>query len=273
MGEHEPGEGFRVRLEVVTQALARLDPLHPRAQCGAERPGDLLSALARIEGSAIICSVRHSPPRAFRLATAFRPAAARLLDLIRGIETSRRISAEQLGFVGTERINYRPTGWRSLKPVFRRIPTSAEDVFVDFGSGKGRVVLEAARHPFRRVIGVEISPELHEIAKQNLQRSRQLRRCPTIELVNSDALEYPIPDDVTVAYFFNPFRGRTFDSVTRRLAESVERTPRRVTIVYMNPLEEQTLLEAGARLVEQIGGVENEVARSRSIGIYSLEPV
>lgn len=201
-----------------------------------------------------------------------RPAAARLLDLIRGIETSARVSAEQLGFLGTERINYRPTGWRSLKPVFRRVPTSADDVFIDFGSGKGRVVLEAARHPFRRVIGVEVSPQLHEIAKRNLQRSRQRRRCRTIELVNSDALECPVPDDVTVAYFFNPFRGRTFETVTRRLAESVERNPRRLTIVYMNPLEEQTLLKAGARLVERIGDSANDIARSRSIGIYSLEP-
>jgi SAM-dependent methyltransferase len=33
-------------------------------------------------------------------------------------------------------------------------------VFVDFGAGKGRTVLLAARHPFKKVIGVEFSGEL-----------------------------------------------------------------------------------------------------------------
>ena len=29
------------------------------------------------------------------------------------------------------------------------------DVFIDFGAGKGRVLLEAATHPLQSVIGVE----------------------------------------------------------------------------------------------------------------------
>ena len=37
--------------------------------------------------------------------------------------------------------------------------------FVDFGSGKGRVLLVASHYPFREVVGVEFSPELHEICR------------------------------------------------------------------------------------------------------------
>ena len=44
-------------------------------------------------------------------------------------------------------------------------------VFVDFGSGKGRVVMIAASFPFKAVIGVELSSELHQIAMENVRRA------------------------------------------------------------------------------------------------------
>ena len=37
--------------------------------------------------------------------------------------------------------------------------------FIDFGSGKGRVLLVASHYPFREVVGVEFAPELHQIAQ------------------------------------------------------------------------------------------------------------
>jgi len=48
--------------------------------------------------------------------------------------------------------------------------------FVDLGAGMGRVVLLAARRPFRAVIGVEISPALVEIARENLAAMRDPKR-------------------------------------------------------------------------------------------------
>lgn len=42
-------------------------------------------------------------------------------------------------------------------------------VFVDFGSGMGRALLLASDYPFRRIVGVEISPLLHEIALGNIE--------------------------------------------------------------------------------------------------------
>ena len=53
--------------------------------------------------------------------------------------------------------------------------------FIDFGSGKGRVLLVASHYPFRQVIGVEFSPELHEIAQENIRRYQSpARRCQAV---------------------------------------------------------------------------------------------
>src|SRR5690242_13468196 len=45
-------------------------------------------------------------------------------------------------------------------------------VFIDFGSGKGRALLMASEFPFRKVIGIEFSPELHAVAQNNIRQYR-----------------------------------------------------------------------------------------------------
>lgn len=87
-------------------------------------------------------------------------------------------------------------------PGFTNISNST---FIDFGSGKGLVLLRAAGCPFKKVIGVEFARELHEIARKNVDGyPNYLRRTP-IELVHGDALEFPFPEGNLVLYFYQPF--------------------------------------------------------------------
>ena len=53
------------------------------------------------------------------------------------------------------------------------------------------------------------------------------------------------PDDVTLAYAYNPVRGELFCKLTERLIASVDRTPRHVWFVYNCALEHQTLEATG----------------------------
>jgi len=144
-----------------------------------------------------------------------------------------------------DRVGYEPAGWLNLRRILSPSDVDEDDVFLDLGSGMGRVVLQAARYPFRRVIGVEVSAELHEAARENVARSRDKLRCRDVVLIRSDVLDYAVPDDVTVVFLFNPFRGKTFARVVDAVLLSVDRNPRRVRIVYVNPREEQALLRTG----------------------------
>jgi len=47
--------------------------------------------------------------------------------------------------------------------------------FVDLGSGKGRVLLMASHYPFKRIIGVEFIPELHQVAQENIRKYTEQR--------------------------------------------------------------------------------------------------
>jgi precorrin-6B methylase 2 len=160
-----------------------------------------------------------------------------------GVRTSGRIILDNHD---TESICYIAIKWRQLPKVLPPSSVSDQDVFIDLGSGMGRAVLEAAAHyRFAKIIGVELSPELNEIARQNLATTRRRLRCKNIELICADLREYELPDDVTVIFVNNSIRGSIFHRMLDEISASMKRNPRRMRFVYVNPLEEESLLAAG----------------------------
>jgi SAM-dependent methyltransferase len=113
--------------------------------------------------------------------------------------------------------------WISTRGAIRRLGVTERDVFIDFGSGKGRVLLIASRFPFRRIIGVELSEQSSAVARRNVERNSKRSRCADVRILTCDATEYEIPDDVTVAYFCDPFEGAAFQTVLDRLIASHDR--------------------------------------------------
>lgn len=185
-----------------------------------------------------------------------------LFDRRYGIETYGRVDLSELGLAEEERVYYIASNWGIVRKALRHFAIGPDDVFIDIGSGKGRVVLEAARYPFKRVIGVELASELHGIAERNLRRTRQRVRCGAVELVNSDILDYDMPDDVTFVYMFNPFRGAIFRTVIDNLVTSLDRSPRPLHVIYTRPYEEEYLLGTGRF---RLDGVEKMAHLYRSI--------
>ena len=67
--------------------------------------------------------------------------------------------------------NYGPTSPATFEAIMAALPIVASDfTFVDFGSGKGAVLLYALAFPFREIIGVEFSSYLHQCADSNIAR-------------------------------------------------------------------------------------------------------
>lgn len=198
--------------------------------------------------------------------------ASIFFDRPAGIETTSLVTLEELGLAGDDRIGYEPSPWSALRRILPRHTVSNQDVFIDFGCGKGRALLQAASYPFKRVIGVELSPELADIARRNVLPSLPRLQCKNVVVVTADVLSYEIPDDLTVAYFYNPFHGRIFAAVVDKLLASLRRRPRELRIIYMFPEEEAQLFRAGAILVNETGDFRptKQWARTRSIRMYTL---
>jgi hypothetical protein len=203
----------------------------------------------------------------------FRDAGGRYLERRYGIETMRVIPLDELGLDAPDRVYYRPTEWSTLPRILRRRDVGPDDVFVDFGSGLGRVVFQAAlRYPFKRVVGVELSEELNRVAHGNVEHNRARLRCQQVELVTSDVLEFPIPDDMTVAFFANPFQGALFATVIDRLLVSLDRRPRRLRLIYRNPVEHASLMATGRfRPVRRLRGLRPTPEWSRAYSTVMYE--
>jgi hypothetical protein len=192
-----------------------------------------------------------------------------------GVRTEGVVSRADLDD-GEENNQYRPSGISSLRRILPRHEVGPSDVFIDFGSGMGRVVLQAALHyPFRRVIGVELAGRLHETALANVERNRDRLACPDVRLVNANVLAYQIPDDVTIAFLYNPFVGDVFRTVVDRLIASVDRKPRSLRIIYGNPVEEDALLATGrVEVIRTLRGWRPtaEWSASNSFRMYRILP-
>jgi SAM-dependent methyltransferase len=124
-------------------------------------------------------------------------------------------------------------GHRLLAETLRRLPGAEGFTFVDYGSGKGRVLFVAAEFPFRRLIGVEFARELHDAAVRNLASYRNPRqRCREIRPVLGDALRFAIPDGPCVLYFYTPFKAPLVRKVLGLVAASYAQNPRPMYVVY-----------------------------------------
>jgi SAM-dependent methyltransferase len=152
------------------------------------------------------------------------------------IRTWQFVWLRDYGIHNEELHDYQPTDYRTLKRSMKYVNfDDREQVFLDIGCGMGRAVILAATYPFKRVIGVELSAELTAKARENLNRTRRkLMACSDVELIATDATEYGIPEDVTVVFFYTPFRGAALTQVMENIRRSLEDHPRKITAVFKN---------------------------------------
>ena len=167
-----------------------------------------------------------------------------------------------------------PSPYGLIGRVLRPDEVSPADVFIDLGCGSGHVLLEVARrYPFGRVMGVDFVPELTAVARETVARNRDRLRCPDVDVVTQDVAHYEVPDDVTVAYLFDPVGGETFDLVVANLLASLDRNPRSLRLVYAVPTLAERLERTGrARLVRHGRRMLRRWQRADYLVMYELVP-
>ena len=152
-----------------------------------------------------------------------------------GIRTVGSIDGELLDFEAAN-FGYQPIPYDSLDAAFRHIDvTPQQDVFLDYGCGMGRAVIHAALRPFARVVGVELSAKMCQIARHNVAQAELKLACPHVSIIEADAGRYLVPDDVTVVFMFNPFDTPVVQAVLDQLLDSLRRKPRDLAIIYGLP--------------------------------------
>lgn len=136
---------------------------------------------------------------------------------------------------------YQPTAPEAFHEMIGQLGIDYSDfTFIDLGSGKGRTLLMASEYPFRRVLGVELLPELHNIALDNIARYKG-GVGDRVQSICADARSFDFPPDPTILFLFNPFPQTVLEDVLRQLMQSLEKHKRTVYLIYHNPVLELVL--------------------------------
>ncbi len=179
-----------------------------------------------------------------------------LFDLRHRVETVAPIELSALSIPDKKcsaSSRYQGTDPRLVEEIFAKLPQAAkESTFVDYGCGKGRVLMLAALHGFQRVIGVEFAPELAEISRRNMSRLPPPRRAAFFEVFQGDAADFSPPPGPLTVFFYNPFHGETLLKVALLLQRHARQKNSTIRLLYVNPSFLEVFEECGFKVIHRI---------------------
>lgn len=142
---------------------------------------------------------------------------------------------------------YMPVSYFLLEEIFQQLPPSPRNHFLDIGSGKGRALCVAAHHGFGQVTGIDFSKKLCDLASENLQKTKEKTPSLQFKVINNDAFYYEIPANTDCIFLFNPFDEIIMNAVVQNIRKSLHQHPRKLSIVYVNPLHKEHFIKTGFR--------------------------
>ncbi len=157
-----------------------------------------------------------------------------------GTDTSGTVAIEEL--TSTPSLQAHGLFYAGSQPSVARaglnaLPRVDGFTFVDVGCGKGRIVLLATEYPFARIIGVDISNDVLDIARRNAEIVR--RREPwrrAVEFIQADATTFEFPGGDLVVYMYHPFDAALMEKFVAHLERTIAQQSCRVYVVYCNPV-------------------------------------
>jgi len=127
-----------------------------------------------------------------------------------------------------------------IKRIMKVFNISQNDNLLDYGSGKGAAMIFFAKYSFNRIDGVEYDKYLHEIAESNFK----IKNLKHLNSYNVDATQFIDIDFYTFYFFYNPFHGKVLELTIEQLKNSYIRNPRKIIIIYQNPLGGQLFINS-----------------------------
>jgi len=119
------------------------------------------------------------------------------------------------------------TKYSVMPLIFNLLPIKKNDVLVDVGCGKGRVInYWLSRKLKNQIYGLELDKK---IAKQT---ATQFDKRENVIIITGDAVSN-IPISGTIFYFYNPFSTEKVEQFEERLSELFPNKP--IKVVYYNP--------------------------------------
>ena len=132
------------------------------------------------------------------------------------------------------------TKYSAMPLIFRFVRIKKNDVLVDVGCGKGRIInYWLSRKLKNKIVGLELDPELARCTAQHFSRWRNVR------IRSGDAIAN-LPKDGTIFYFYNPFceeKVRAFEA-----ALTAAYSEHQIKVIYYNPKSLQVFMNGNWKI-------------------------
>ena len=149
------------------------------------------------------------------------------------VDTKGYVHIEDLEIDHHESIGYGTVYYRYMINTLSNLEVdTANSTLLDFGCGKGRVLVYAASCQYQKIIGVELS-KIIEIARENIKKMKH-RKTRDVLLEQCDAQNFKIPSSVNIIYFYNPFVGLSLEKVIENIHLSYKNSPRKIYMIFFN---------------------------------------
>ena len=165
----------------------------------------------------------------------------RLIETLRGIDTVKYVDLDELGLTGDTGCRYEYSKKKYLRKVFQDLELHGDDGIIDLGSGKGSALIEFSKYPFARIAGVEYSPKLIHICRNNLKRLN----IKNVDLFCTNVIDFEGYLPYNYIYLYNPFPERVFQKVINNIIESQHEKKREIVIIYKNPTCDKIIINSG----------------------------
>jgi len=124
---------------------------------------------------------------------------------------------------------YVPTYYSNINKIISHLKLHKNDIFIDLGCGKGRVVFMFSRKNIKQAIGVEINKLFFKIAEDNLKRYKYKNKSE-INFFNIDASKHKFSNE-TIIFMRYPFSDLTMKKISLNLKKSLKKNPRNIRII------------------------------------------
>jgi SAM-dependent methyltransferase len=210
--------------------------------------------------------ITHNGPNAFVRECYYR-LSDNYYEKYFNVSTGGMESKEKLELDDPDSHEYATVFYKHIFDALNKLPVDkAKSTLLDYGCGKGRFLIASASYRYEKIIGIELS-HLIDKARNNLSEMKN-RNTHKVELKQCNAMDFQVPLEVNIIYFFNPFRGAVLDRVIKNIRASHEYAPRKIYIIYFNNDHFDKLI-AGQDWVTKTR--HSELHSKISFGLYEID--
>lgn len=141
---------------------------------------------------------------------------------------------------------YQASNYYLIEKAFEYLRNEkANSGLLDFGCGKGRVLVVAAHYGFKSITGIDFSRILCIETEANIEKAAAIFPSVDFNVICADASSYKIESYQNCFFFFNPFDEVVLLKVVKNILSSLKDFPRKIFIIYINPIHKDIFLSAG----------------------------